>query len=117
VRSAHLTFTNHFFIRAKSIRRVRTAHLTLTKSYSYQIRTSSELFISLLSPSWKVYRRNFLLWSHQTLIYNENLSVIPDYILAKRSTLGTVVFDKPYFILVEAKKESAFEVRSLPHAS
>jgi hypothetical protein len=29
--------------------------------------------------------------------------------LAKRSPLGTVVFDKPYFILVEAKKESAFD--------
>ncbi|MEG4037206.1 hypothetical protein QUA03_25690, partial [Microcoleus sp. S36b_A4] len=40
---------------------------------------------------------------------NENLSGIPDYILAKRSPLGTVVFDKPYFILVEAKKESAFD--------
>ena len=29
--------------------------------------------------------------------------------MAKRSPLGTVVFDKPYFILVEAKKESAFD--------
>ena len=62
-----------------------------------------------LKEVWKTYRSNFLLWSHQTLIYNENLSGIPDYILAKRSTLGTVVFDKPYFILVEAKKESAFD--------
>ncbi|MEG3954024.1 hypothetical protein [Microcoleus sp. herbarium2] len=63
----------------------------------------------VLKEVWKNYRSNFLLWSHQTLVYNENLSGIPDYILAKRSPLGTVVFDKPYFILVEAKKESAFD--------
>ncbi|MEM7557250.1 MAG: hypothetical protein AAF378_24810, partial [Cyanobacteria bacterium P01_A01_bin.84] len=29
----------------------------------------------------------------------------PEYILAKRSPLGKVVFDKPYFILVEAKQD------------
>jgi hypothetical protein len=63
----------------------------------------------VLKEVWKNYRSNFILWSHQTLVYNENLSGIPDYILAKRSPLGTVVFDKPYFILVEAKKESAFD--------
>ncbi|WP_333087904.1 MULTISPECIES: hypothetical protein [unclassified Microcoleus] len=37
------------------------------------------------------------------------MSGIRDYILAKRSPLDTVVFDKPYFILVEAKKESTFD--------
>ncbi len=62
----------------------------------------------ILKEVWKQYRDKFLLWSHQTLIYDEKLSGIPDYILAKRSPLGTVVFDKPYFVLVEAKKESDF---------
>ncbi len=42
------------------------------------------------------------------MIYDEKLCGVPDYILAKRSPLGTVVFDKPYFVLVEAKKESDF---------
>ncbi|MEQ9354606.1 hypothetical protein [Coleofasciculus chthonoplastes] len=59
-----------------------------------------------LKEVWKAYRRNFLLWSHQALTYDENLSGTPDYIVAKRSPLGTVVFDKPYFVVVEAKKES-----------
>lgn len=63
----------------------------------------------VLKEVWKSYRTKFLIWSHQTLIYDENLSGIPDYILAKRSPLGTVVFDKPYFVLVEAKKESTFD--------
>ncbi|WP_228025075.1 hypothetical protein [cf. Phormidesmis sp. LEGE 11477] len=30
----------------------------------------------------------------------------PEYILAKRSPLGKVVFDKPYFLLVEAKQDN-----------
>jgi hypothetical protein len=34
--------------------------------------------------------------------------------LAKRSPLGTVVFDKPYFILVEAKKERKKERKKAP---
>jgi hypothetical protein len=62
----------------------------------------------ILKEVWKTYRRNLLLWSHQALTYDENLSGTPDYIVAKRSPLGTVVFDKPYFVLVEAKKESDF---------
>ncbi|MFP5269532.1 hypothetical protein [Coleofasciculus sp.] len=62
----------------------------------------------ILKEVWKAYRRNFLLWSHQALTYDENLSGTPDYIVAKRSPLGTVVFDKPYFVVVEAKKESDF---------
>ncbi|MEQ8462465.1 hypothetical protein [Coleofasciculus sp. E1-EBD-02] len=62
----------------------------------------------ILKEVWKAYRRNFLLWSHQALTYDENLSGTPDYIVAKRSPLGTVVFDKPYFVVVDAKKESDF---------
>lgn len=62
----------------------------------------------ILKEVWKAYRRNFLLWSHQALTFDENLSGTPDYIVAKRSPLGTVVFDKPYFVVVEAKKESDF---------
>ena len=74
-----------------------------------EIAICENIIYPALKEVWKNYRSNFILWSHQTLVYNENLSGIPDYILAKRSPLGTVVFDQPYFILVEAKKESAFD--------
>lgn len=74
-----------------------------------EIAICENIIYPVLKEVWKSYRTKFLIWSHQTLIYDENLSGIPDYILAKRSPLGTVVFDKPYFVLVEAKKESAFE--------
>jgi hypothetical protein len=74
-----------------------------------EIAICENIIYPVLKEVWKAYRTKFLLWSHQTLIYDENLSGIPDYILAKRSPLGTVVFDKPYFVLVEAKKESTFD--------
>jgi len=73
-----------------------------------EIAICENIIYPVLKEVWKAYRSKFLLWSHQTLIYDEKLSGIPDYILAKRSPLGTVVFDKPYFVLVEAKKESDF---------
>lgn len=73
-----------------------------------EIALCETIIFPVLKEVWKVYRSKFLLWSHQTLIHDEKLCGVPDYILAKRSPLGTVVFDKPYFVLVEAKKESDF---------
>jgi len=63
------------------------------------------LIYPILKEIWKHYRSNFVLWSHQSLIYDQNLSGFPEYILAKRSPLGKVVFEKPYFLLVEAKQD------------
>ena len=46
------------------------------------------------------------MWSHQSLNYDEKLSGFPEYILARRSPLGKVVFDRPYLMLVEAKQDN-----------
>ena len=64
------------------------------------------LIYPVLKEVWKLYSSKFTLWSHQSLNYDENLSGFPEYILAKRSPLGKVVFDKPYFILLEAKQDN-----------
>ncbi|MDZ8054689.1 MAG: hypothetical protein RMX68_024690 [Aulosira sp. ZfuVER01] len=64
------------------------------------------LIYPVIKEVWKIYRQHFILWSHQSLNYDERLSGFPEYILAKRSPLGKVVFDKPYFILVEAKQDN-----------
>ncbi|MEA5625941.1 hypothetical protein [Nostoc sp. UHCC 0251] len=64
------------------------------------------LIYPVLKEVWKKYTSKFTLWSHQSLNYDEKLSGFPEYILAKRSPLGKVVFDKPYFILVEAKQDN-----------
>jgi hypothetical protein len=63
------------------------------------------LIYPVLKEVWKCYRSKFLLWSHEALNCDIKLSGFPEYILAKRSPQGKVVFDKPYLLLVEAKQD------------
>lgn len=63
------------------------------------------LIYPVLKEVWKCYRSKFVLWSHEAFNYDTKLSGFPEYILAKRSPLGKVVFDKPYLLLVEAKQD------------
>lgn len=63
------------------------------------------LIYPVLKEVWKSYYSNFVLWSHKSLTYDQNLCGFPEYILAKRSPLGKFVFGKPYFLLVEAKQD------------
>ncbi|MDJ0677362.1 MAG: hypothetical protein QNJ36_18615 [Calothrix sp. MO_167.B42] len=60
----------------------------------------------VLKEVWKKYKTKLTIWSHQSFNYNEKLSGFPEYIIARRSPLGKIVFDKPYFILVEAKQDN-----------
>ena len=64
------------------------------------------LIYPVLKEVWKHYRSKFLLWSHQSLNYDEKLTRFPEYILATRSPLGKVVFDRPNLMLVEAKQDN-----------
>lgn len=64
------------------------------------------LIVPILKEVWKQYRTKFVLWSHQSLNCDSSLNGIPEYILAKKSPLGKLVFDKPYFILIEAKQDN-----------
>jgi len=63
------------------------------------------LIAPILTEIWYSYKEKFLLWSHQALTYDEDLSGVPDYLLAQKSPLGKIVFDKPFFAAVEAKKD------------
>lgn len=63
------------------------------------------LIYPVLKEVWKNYASKFIIWSHHSLNYDEKLSGFPEYILARRSPLGKVVFDQPYFLLVEAKQD------------
>ncbi len=64
------------------------------------------LIYPVLKEVWKQYRQYFLLWSHQALTFDNTLTGFPEYILAQRSPLGKVVFDKPYLLLVQAKQDN-----------
>ena len=63
------------------------------------------LIYPILKEVWKLYRSKLTLWSHEALTYDEDLSGVPDYIVTKRNPLSTIVFDKPYFLTVEAKQD------------
>jgi hypothetical protein len=64
------------------------------------------LIYPVLKEVWKQYRQHFILWSHQALTFDNRLTGFPEYVLASRSPLGKVVFDKPYLLLVEAKQDN-----------
>lgn len=64
------------------------------------------LVYPILKEVWKEYRSHFILWSHEYLSCDAQLSGFPEYVLARRSPLGKIVFDKPYFVLVEAKQDN-----------
>jgi len=64
------------------------------------------LIYPVLKETWKQYRQSFVLWSHQALNFDNRLNGYPEYVLARRSPLGKVVFDKPYLLLVEAKQDN-----------
>lgn len=63
------------------------------------------IIFPLLKEVYRQYRDKFTLWSHKSITYDQKLTGIPDYILAKRSPLGKQIFEKPYFVAVEAKKD------------
>jgi hypothetical protein len=63
------------------------------------------IIFPLLREVYKAYREQFTLWSHKAIHCDEKLSGTPDYILAIRSPLGKRIFEKPFFVAVEAKKD------------
>ena len=85
-------------------------HLEIIMEYNVVDNSEFAICEFIISPVlqevWKQYRSKFILWSHQSLNYDQNLTGFPEYILAKRSLLGKVVFEQPYFLLVEAKQDN-----------
>jgi hypothetical protein len=82
--------------------------LTLTegvyKNSEYAI--CETLIYPILREIWKLYKADLLLWSHQPLNYDQNLCGIPDYMVARRSPMGKIFLEKPFLIIVEAKKDN-----------
>lgn len=70
-----------------------------------ELAVCENLIYPVLKEIWKSYYTKFVLWSHKSLTYDQNLCGFPEYILTKRSPLGKFVFGKPYFLLVEAKQD------------
>jgi hypothetical protein len=73
--------------------------------FNSEFAVCENLVYPVLKEVWKQYKTKLTIWSHQSFNYSEKLSGFPEYIVAKRSPLGKVVLDKPYFILIEAKQD------------
>ncbi|NJO16960.1 MAG: hypothetical protein HC877_14835 [Thioploca sp.] len=67
------------------------------------------LIYPILREIWKAYKTDFMLWSHHPIGESDELSGVPDYLITKRSPLGKIVFEQPYFIVIEAKKDNFSE--------
>jgi hypothetical protein len=65
---------------------------------------SEFLIAPILKEIWKRYDDCLLLWSHVALSVGEEFEGYPDYLFTRRSPLG-LVRDKPYVVVVEAKKD------------
>ena len=55
--------------------------------------------------AWKSYSEYFTIWGHKTIVADEELNGTPDYIIAKNSEYGRIVFETPYIAVVEAKMD------------
>ncbi len=65
---------------------------------------SEFLIAPILMEIWKHYADYLLLWSHVSLSVGAEFEGYPDYLFTKRTPLG-LVRDKPYVLVVEAKKD------------
>ncbi len=111
----HLTYQEQNFIQPKSfeisdyLRAELQFNLTELVVDSSEYALCENLIYPILREIWKAYKTYFMLWSHHPLEESDELSGIPDYVIAKRSPLGKIIFEQPYFIVIEAKKDNFSE--------
>ena len=65
---------------------------------------SEFLIAPILKEVWRNYDDTLLLWSHVALTVGEEFDGYPDYLFTKRTALG-MVREKPYLLVIEAKKD------------
>jgi len=115
IQQFNLSYQEHDFIEPKALQVSQYLKEELRFNIKELVIDNSEyslcenIIYPILRDIWKHYKTDFMLWSHQPLISDDDLSGTPDYLIAKRSPLGKIVFEKPYFIVIEAKKDNFAE--------
>jgi len=80
----------------------------ITQNFPYNVSEAAireTIFFPILKEVWKRYDQTLMLWANKSLTYNKEFSGIPDYLLAKQSHLGKIVFGTPLLAVIEAKKD------------
>lgn len=84
--------------------------IKLTLSEGMYKNSEAAIGESLIYPTlrevWKLYKKDLLLWSHRELNYGDNHFVVPDYLIAKRSSMGNIFLEKPSLVIIGVKHES-----------
>jgi hypothetical protein len=62
------------------------------------------LIAPVLKEIWRIYSDSLLIWSHVNIEVDADLTGVPDYLFTRRTPMG-LVLEKPYLIVVEAKKQ------------
>jgi hypothetical protein len=66
------------------------------------------LIYPILKDVWKSYLQDLILWSHEQIRYDADLSGAPDYLIGRLSHLGRWVMEPPYVIVVNQAKRDDF---------
>ena len=72
--------------------------------YTSEASRCEAIIFPILREVYKAYAQQYALWIQKSLFYDNDLSGIPDYIVATKSILGKTVLGEPLLIIVEAKK-------------
>jgi hypothetical protein len=59
----------------------------------------------ILKEVFKNYDTILMLWANKSISFSKELGGMPDYIVAKQSERGKIIFGKPLLAVVEAKKD------------
>lgn len=59
----------------------------------------------ILKEVFKKYDDTLMLWANKSISFDKELGGMPDYIVAKQSERGKIIFGKPLLAVVEAKKD------------
>jgi hypothetical protein len=70
-----------------------------------EVSVCENLIYPILKEVWKSYLQDLMLWSHEPLYCDADLSGIPDYFVSRRSSLGRWGAEPPYIIIIEAKRD------------
>ncbi len=80
----------------------------ITLNYPYNVSEAAireTILFPILKEVWKRYDQTLMLWANKSISFSKELSGMPDYVVAKQSHLGKIVFGSPLLAVVEAKKD------------
>jgi len=77
---------------------------------SSEIAIRETILFPILKEVWKKYDDVLMLWANKMISYGKELGGVPDYLVAKQSKLGKIVWDNAALMAVVEAKRDDFEL-------